>query len=303
MSRFYAPVSYGDGWRHTLFVVIFGHSTRAGRLFDLALIVAIVASVAVILADSMPELQLIYGRRLLTVEWAFTVLFTIEYLIRLCIVRRPTDYALSFYGVIDLLALLPTYLSLLIPGAQYLAVIRVLRVLRIFEVLHLRRYSSASSVLLDTLHNSWRKILVFLMAMLAIITIFGALIFVVEGPEQGFTSIPLSMYWALVSVSTVGYGDLTPGTPAGRMVASLLILIGYGIIAVPTGIYTAELATSLRSRSDQRSCSACGLFSHASEAIYCRRCAAELPQAALNGDAASDDVPDQGPEGESNRRS
>jgi voltage-gated potassium channel len=280
MTRFHAPDPFASrGWRNRSFVVVFGYDTLAGRVFDVGLILAILASVVIALADSIVPVHARYGRIFYAVEWGFTLMFTAEYVFRLMIVRNPVRYARSFYGVIDLLALLPTYLSLFFPGAQYLAVLRVLRILRIFEVLHLRRYARATSVLLDSLQNSWRKILVFLLAMLAIVTVFGAVIFLVEGPANGFTSIPLSMYWALVSVSTVGFGDLAPATPLGRLVASVLILIGYGIIAVPTGIYTAELATSLRSRRDSRTCEACGLAGHETDAGHCRRCGHTLPAA------------------------
>ncbi|MCA1805290.1 MAG: ion transporter [Xanthomonadaceae bacterium] len=280
MPRFHAPNPYSSaGWRQSCFSVIFGYDTAEGRIFDVVLILAILISVVVALVDSIPAINARYGSSFYVIEWGFTLAFTIEYAVRLMVVREPTRYARSFYGVIDLMALLPTYLSLLLPGAQYMAVLRVLRILRIFEVLHLRRYTRASSVLLDSLQNSWRKILVFLLAMLSIITIFGALIFLVEGPEHGFTSIPISMYWALVSVSTVGYGEIVPATPIGRLVASVLILIGYGIIAVPTGIYTAELATSLRHRRDGRSCENCGLTGHDAEAAHCSRCGHALPPA------------------------
>lgn len=280
MTRFHAPDPFANrGWRNRSFVVVFGYDTLAGRVFDVSLILAILASVLIALADSIAPVHARYGRVFYAVEWGFTLMFTAEYVFRLMIVRNPLRYARSFYGVIDLLALLPTYLSLFLPGAQYLAVLRVLRILRIFEVLHLRRYARATSVLLDSLQNSWRKILVFLLAMIAIVTVFGAVIFLIEGPENGFTSIPLSMYWALVSVSTVGFGDLTPVTPLGRLVASVLILIGYGIIAVPTGIYTAELATSLRSRRDSRTCEACGLAGHETDAGHCRRCGHTLTAA------------------------
>lgn len=280
MTRFHAPDPFASrGWRNRSFIVVFGYDTLAGRVFDVGLILAILASVVIALADSVAAVQARYGRIFYAVEWGFTLMFTAEYVFRLMIVRNPLRYARSFYGVIDLLALLPTYLSLFFPGAQYLAVLRVLRILRIFEVLHLRRYARATSVLLDSLQNSWRKILVFLLAMIAIVTVFGAVIFLIEGPENGFTSIPLSMYWALVSVSTVGFGDLAPVTPPGRLVASVLILIGYGIIAVPTGIYTAELATSLRSRRDSRTCEACGLAGHETDAGHCRRCGHTLPAA------------------------
>ncbi|AUN96402.1 ion transporter [Pseudazoarcus pumilus] len=278
MSRFHSPEPFNtEGWRHRSFCVVFGHDTFAGRVFDVALIVVILTSVAVALMDTIDALHVRWGQIFFAMEWAFTLLFTAEYVFRMAIVRERMRYARSFYGVIDLLAVLPTYLSLLFPGAQYLAVLRVLRILRIFEVLHLRRYTRESSVLLDSLHNSWRKILVFLLAMLAIITVFGAVIYLVEEPQNGFTSIPQSMYWALVSVTTVGYGDISPATPAGKLVASVLILLGYGIIAVPTGIYTAELATTLRRRLDGRRCAQCERVGHEDDARHCRHCGAELP--------------------------
>lgn len=246
--------------------------------FDVGLICIILLSVVIALIDSIGNIHSNFGDRLLQIEWFFTALFTIEYIIRLMVVKYPFRFARSFYGVIDLLALLPMYLSIFIVGAQYLAVLRVLRILRIFEILHLRRYTKESSVLLDSLRNSWRKIFVFLLAIMAIITVFGAIIFLVEGPENGFTSIPVAMYWALVSVTTVGFGDITPATPLGQIVASVLILLGYGIIAVPTGIYTAELATNLRKNYDGRSCEVCGYNAHESKAKYCLKCGSELPK-------------------------
>lgn len=279
MSRFYAPDPFDSkGWRKRCFDTIFGYETPAGRGFDVALVIVILLSVGVILADSVAVLNQRFGAQFMALEWFFTLLFTVEYLIRLWAVREPLRYARSFYGVVDLLALLPSYLSLLFPGLQYLAVLRVLRILRIFQVLHIRRYKQASGVLLDTLIRSWRKILVFLLAMLTIITIFGALLFVIEGPEHGFTSIPISMYWALVSVSTVGYGDISPVTPLGRFVASVLILIGYGIIAVPTGIYSAELMSRLSHQADGRACEQCGTTGHDRNANFCRKCGAGLPE-------------------------
>ncbi|MFO7765723.1 MAG: ion transporter [Pelovirga sp.] len=283
MSPFHAPTPYHQkGWRQRCFNVIFGYDTNAGRTFDIVLVLAILASVAIVLADSVTTLNSRYSDIFRVAEWAFTLLFTIEYLVRLMVIREPLQYARSFYGVVDLLAILPTYLSLLFPGLHFLAVLRILRILRIFEVLHLRRYTRATSILLDSLVNSWRKILVFLLAMMTIITIFGALAFIIEGPENGFTSIPISMYWALVSVSTVGYGDISPATPFGKLVASILILIGYGIIAVPTGIYTAELATSLRTRHDGRACKSCSKADHNADAVHCRHCGAMLPETKTN---------------------
>lgn len=279
MARFYSPSPNEDSkLKVKVFDIIFGNDTESGKWFDIVLILVILLSVLIALFDSINWIHQSEGRILLQIEWIFTIVFTLEYIIRLMVVKHPFRFARSFYGVIDLLALLPMYLSLFFIGAQYLAVLRVLRILRIFEILHLRRYTKESSVLLDSLLNSWRKIFVFLLAMMAIITVFGAIIFLVEGPENGFTSIPISMYWALVSVTTVGFGDITPVTPLGQVVASVLILLGYGIIAVPTGIYTAELATTLRRSYDGRACESCGYKSHEARAKYCLKCGSELPE-------------------------
>lgn len=264
------------GWRQRWHEVIFGHETRAGRNFDVLLIIVIVASVGVAMADTVPELHARYGPIFLALEWGFTLLFTAEYLVRLAVVPRPLKYARSFFGVIDLLAVLPTWLSLLFPGAQYLLVIRILRIMRVFRVLKLLRYVDESRLLLGAMVNSWRKIFIFLLAIVTIVTVFGAVMYLVEGPENGFTSIPLSMYWAVVTVATVGFGDLVPATALGRFIASVLILIGYGIIAVPTGIYTAELVSSARQARDARRCGQCDLAGHDPPAAFCRACGARL---------------------------
>jgi voltage-gated potassium channel len=264
------------GWRQRWFDVIFGHQSAAGRAFDVALIALIVASVAVAMMDSVAVLNAAHGRLFHQLEWAFTLLFTVEYGVRLAVVARPTHYARSFFGVIDLLAVLPTWLSLLFPGAQYLLVIRVLRILRVFRILKLIRYIDESRILIGALKRSWRKILVFLMAMLGLVTVFGAVMYLVEGPDNGYTSIPMSMYWAIVTVATVGFGDIVPLTSFGKLIASVLILIGYGIIAVPTGIFTAEIATSLRIERDARNCGQCGLVGHEVDASHCRRCGSPI---------------------------
>ncbi|MAL02818.1 MAG: ion transporter, partial [Arenimonas sp.] len=266
-----------EGWRARWFEIIFRHDPGAPRRFDLLLIAAIIISVVVVILDSEADLHERWGYWFYLAEWGFTLLFTAEYLVRLAVVKRPLRYATSFYGVIDLLSILPTYLSLLLPGSQALLVVRVLRILRIFRVLKLMEYTEAGGVLVGALYRSRRKILVFLVAVLTIAVIFGAALYVIEGPESGFTSIPIGMYWAIGTMATVGYGDITPVSPIGRFVASLLILIGYGIIAVPTGIYTAELAMGLRERR-RDGCPGCKLAEHDTDADYCRRCGTALPE-------------------------
>lgn len=260
------------GWRNRSFHIVFGHATIAGRAFDILLIAVIFFSVLVAMLDSVNELHARHGMLFYGLEWAFTLLFTAEYVLRLAIVRHPLRYARSFYGVIDILSVLPTYVALAIPGMQFLIVVRILRILRIFEILHMKQYVYESAILVDALVGSGRKILVFLLSILTIVTVFGAVMYLVEGEVNGFTSIPTSIYWAIVTVGTVGYGDIAPATPLGRVITAVLILIGYGIIAVPTGIYTAELIASLRQPRDNRECRQCGLRGHDSDAAHCRRC-------------------------------
>lgn len=272
-----------DGWRARWFHIIFHHETRPARNFDLWLVVAIIASVVVVVLDSDPWLHIDHARILYGLEWGFTLLFTAEYVVRMMVVRRPLRYAFSLWGIIDLLSILPTYVSLLVPGSQALLVVRVLRVLRLFRVLRLRQYEEESGVLLGALWRSRRKILLFISLLLTIAMVFGALMYVLEGPEHGFATIPTGMYWAIITMATVGYGDLVPQTPMGRVVASALVLIGYSIIAVPTGIYTAQLASSVREadraggRHDARGCPECGLEGHDPDARFCRGCGRALP--------------------------
>lgn len=271
------------GWRRRWFDIIFRHDTPPSRNFDLLLIVAIIASVIVVMLDSDPWLHIDYARILYGIEWGFTLLFTAEYLLRLSVVRRPWRYAFSLWGLIDLLSILPTYLSIFFPGSQTLLVVRILRMLRLFRILKLTQYVEESGVLLGALWRSRRKILLFITVVLTIAVIFGALMYVLEGPQYGFNTIPTGMYWAIVTMATVGYGDLSPHTPVGRIVASILILIGYSIIAVPTGIYTAELVGSMREAShgqdhhDRRGCPSCGLEGHDPDALHCRGCGGQLP--------------------------
>ena len=263
--------------RARLHQIVFESDTPAGRAFDVALIALIVTSVVVVSLDTVPGYPAGVYTTLRMLEWTLTILFTIEYLLRLVAVRRPLAYALSFYGIIDLFAILPTYLSLFYPGAQALLVVRVLRLLRIFRILKLGHFLSEAAVLRRALRASARKITVFLLTVVTLVIIIGALMYVVEGPRHGFTSIPKSMYWAVVTLTTVGYGDLAPRTPLGQTLASLVMILGYGIIAVPTGIVTAELTGSPRTTGvSGQACPACGTEGHAPEARFCDRCGAAL---------------------------
>jgi voltage-gated potassium channel len=268
------------GWRERWFHIIFGHDTRAGAAFDMVLLGLIVVSVVVAMMDSIERLHIRYGGLFYVLEWMFTLLFTAEYAVRLAVVRHPMRYAASFYGIIDLVAVLPTYVAFFVPGAQYLLVLRALRVLRIFKILHLSQFVRESGILITALQRSGRKIFIFLFAIVTIVTVFGAVMYLIEGPAHGFTSIPMAMYWAIVTVGTVGYGDIAPGTNLGRLVTSVLILIGYGIIAVPTGIYAMELISAARQGYDDRACAKCGLLGHDIDALCCRRCGQELPHSA-----------------------
>jgi voltage-gated potassium channel len=264
-----------SGWRGKTFEVIFGHETKAGKTFDVLLIFAIMASVAVVMLDSVAALQALHPL-FLGAEWVFTLLFTAEYLLRLATVRKPSSYAFSFFGVVDVLAVLPTYLSLLVPGGQYLIVIRILRVLRVFRVLKLVRYVGEARTLGLALRASRYKITVFLLTVLTIVVVVGSAMYLVEGPEHGFTSIPRGVYWAIVTLTTVGYGDVAPETPMGQALAALVMIMGYGIIAVPTGIVTVELANQARQQGLIISCSSCGHSGHDQDARYCKRCGGGL---------------------------
>lgn len=271
-----------DGWRAYLFRLMFRHHEPDERLFDVALLIAIVCSVLVAVLDSVALLHAHYGKYFYAAEWVFTILFSIEYLIRLSIVRRPLRYALSFYGVIDLLAALPTYISLFVVGADHLLVIRVLRILRVFRILEMVEFSKEGSELMRALHSSRRKIGLFVLFVVLITVVFGAVMYLVEGPEHGFSSIPHAMYWAIVTMATVGFGDITPQTPLGQFITSIMILIGYGIIAVPTGIFGAQLIQSgiekhaSRRKDLANSCLRCGEREHLADARYCHCCGERL---------------------------
>lgn len=258
--------------------VIFGADTPAGKAFDVVLILCIVLSVLAVMVHSVPALGLKYGRMLDIIEWIFTVLFTVEYILRIYSVGRPWRYILSFFGLIDLLAILPTYLNLFMPGTRYLLVIRVLRVLRVFRVLKLVPYLNEADYLMRALSASRRKITVFLFTVVTMVVILGSLMYVVEGEKNGFTSIPLSVYWSIVTLTTVGYGDISPQTPVGQTLAAVIMILGYGIIAVPTGIVTAEMARSQPNPQNvpSRTCPDCNTEGHHQLALYCRQCGKSL---------------------------
>ena len=256
--------------------IIFEADTPAGKLFDVLLILSIVVSVALVMLDSVSGIRQSYGDLLYIGEWVFTILFTVEYVLRLYSVGRPLSYATSFFGVVDLLAILPTYLSILIPGTQYFMVIRLLRVLRVFRVLKLVQYVSEARVLMQAMRASRRKITVFLFVVLTLVVIFGSLMYIIEDPQSGFTSIPRSIYWAIVTLTTVGYGDISPQTGLGQTLAALIMVIGYGIIAVPTGIVTAELVQSYKKSVSTQSCPHCSAEGHDPDAEFCKYCGSML---------------------------
>lgn len=269
------------GWRLRWYTVIFEADTRAGRWFDVGLIAVILLSIAVVMADSVQAIHLRHGRIFSSLEWIFTLLFTAEYIARLLCVRRPLQYATSFFGIIDLVAVLPTYLALFFPELQALIDVRVLRLLRVFRVFKLAAYVAEYQFLGRALAASGRKILVFLSAVLMVVLVMGTVMYVVEGQANGFTSIPTSVYWAISTITTVGFGDITPKTDLGRLISSFMMLMGWGILAVPTGIVTAEMAAQRRFQLSQapttRTCHECLTEGHAAEANFCMNCGARLP--------------------------
>ena len=266
------------GWRLRLYQVIFEADTKAGRRFDQWLIAVILISVAIVVIDSMQGMGDAYRSAFTATEWLFTAAFTFEYLARLACVRHPLRYALSFYGVIDLLALLPTYVALLVPEVHALIDVRVLRLLRVFRVFKLTAYVAEYQCLGRALAASRRKILVFLSAVLMIVLVMGTLMYVVEGPLNGFSSIPTSVYWAITTMTTVGFGDITPKTDLGRLIASLMMLLGWGTLAVPTGIVTAEMsAARFTGPATRRFCPACQTEGHLADATFCMHCGTRLP--------------------------
>lgn len=267
-------------WREKLYKIIFKADTFAGKLFDIILIAIIFLSVLAVMLDSVESFSSKHRSLLFALEWFFTIIFTIEYILRLICVRKPWLYAKSFYGIVDFLSIIPTYLALFIGDAQYFLVIRSLRVLRVFRIFKLASYMGEANMMADALKNSRHKISVFLYTVLLVVIIFGSVIYVVEGPENGFKNIPHSVYWAIVTLTTVGYGDISPQTPLGQFIASAIMILGYGIIAVPTGIYSAELtrvATSMNHQGvNDKCCPSCSYDVHDSDAVYCKKCGTKL---------------------------
>lgn len=267
-----------SGWRLRTYIIIFEADTRLGRLFDLSLVWLILASVAVVLLDSIASVHAKHADVLIVLEWGFTIIFTVEYVARLACVRHPLRYAKSFYGIIDLIAVLPTYLAWLVPGLHALLDVRVLRLLRLFRLLKLAHYVAEYAALARAVSASRRKILVFLSFVLMVVLIMGTLMYVVEGPANGFTSIPISVYWAVTTMTTVGFGDITPQTDLGRVVASVMMLLGWGTLAVPTGIVSAEFtAQKILPLPTTRTCHECLSEGHLPNAKFCRDCGAKLP--------------------------
>lgn len=273
------PLTQADApWKERLHRIIYEAETPAGKAFDVALIGAILLSILVVMLESVESIQARFGVPLRTLEWMVTVLFTVEYVLRLIVVAQPRRYAFSFFGIVDLLSFLPTYASVLLPGSQGLLVLRSLRLLRIFRVFKLGRYLTEASVLIAALRASRPKIIIFMVSVLSIALVMGTVMYLIEGAAHGFTSIPRSVYWAIVTMTTVGYGDIAPRTVLGQTMASALMIMGYAIIAVPTGIVSVELAQAARSGQlvSTEVCPGCTAEGHALDAVYCRRCGEPL---------------------------
>lgn len=293
------PHASDNSFRSRLYHIVFESDTRAGKAFDVVLILAIVLSVIVVMLESIDKARQNYGELLVIAEWVFTILFTLEYLVRLWIAESPGKYARSFFGIVDLMSVIPTYASLLVPGAQFLLVIRFLRILRVFRVLKLMHYLSEANELASAIRASRRKITVFIFTMMTLVVILGSLMYLIEGKENGFTSIPRSIYWAIVTLTTVGYGDISPQTNLGQTLAAFIMITGYGIIAVPTGIVTVEISRAREHGTEQKSsktkreeCSRCGTEGHPSDARFCRVCGERLPHVS-KGNLASGSASEQ----------
>ena len=272
------PVTPSPPWKDRLYRIIFQSDTRAGWWFDVALFGAIILSVVVVMLESVPQLRAKHYALFIGTEWVLTILFTIEYVLRLICVRHRWRYARSFFGIIDLISILPTYLTVFFASAHYLLIVRIMRLLRIFRILKLMRYWREADVLMAAMGASRHKIAVFLWTVLTAVVVIGALMYIVEGEEHGFTSIPRSVYWAIVTLTTVGYGDISPSTPLGQLIACVVMIMGYGIIAVPTGIVSVEIHQAVKRDREKRRCSNCGALGHTVDAAYCRACGRKLQE-------------------------
>lgn len=262
--------------RDLIYKIIFKADTPKGKAFDILLLISIILSVIVVFLDSVTSIHNEYGHELYVAEWFFTILFSIEYVLRIYSARKKSRYILSFYGIIDLLSILPTFISLFLAGTQFLIVIRTLRLMRMFRILKLDRYVGASSLLISSIRAGRHKILVFLTSVFSIVVVMGALMYLIEGPENGFTSIPRGVYWAIVTLTTVGYGDIAPQTFWGQALASIIMILGYSIIAIPTGIITAEMTRHKYEKDRLVICRECGKTDHDLNAKYCNNCGAQL---------------------------
>lgn len=268
--------THNNSLKRKLYTIIFEAETPAGRAFDILLLILIIASVVVVSLESVVALRRDYLLLFHALEWIFTIIFTIEYFLRIYSSNRPFNYIFSFFGIVDFLAIIPTYLSLVVVGSQYLLVIRIFRLLRIARIFRLTSFVNEGQVLSKALRASLNKITVFLAVVLMMVLVVGALMYVIEGRENGYTSIPKSVYWAIVTLTTVGFGDITPVTPLGQFLASCLMITGYGVIAVPTGIVSVELANAERMSTSTRACPNCHKEGHAPQANFCDNCGLEL---------------------------
>lgn len=267
-------------FRQKAFLIIYGSNTVAGRLFDLILLGLILLSVILVMLDTVEGFNKKYHNILIVLEWIITICFTIEYILRIITIKKAKNYIFSFYGIIDLIAILPMYLSIFIVGSNVLTVIRALRLLRLFKILNHPQFSGQSVQLRESIIASRGKILVFMYFLIISCIVIGSIMYVVEGKESGFTSIPVAIYWCIVTLSTVGFGDITPITPLGQFIASIVMIMGYGIIAVPTGIVTAEIAKSeiKKQRKKAIPCGQCGAADHNIQAKFCYKCGHEFPE-------------------------
>lgn len=263
-------------WKSTLHEIIYEADTKQGKIFDLILIIIIIISIVLVMLESVESINLKYHNLLNISEWVITILFTIEYFARIVCIKKPSTYVFSFYGIVDLLATIPKYVSIFFIGSHALIALRALRLLRVFRILKLTRYLGASKNLITALKASRIKIFVFLFSVIVLTIILGTVMYIVEGPVNGFTSIPKSMYWAIVTLTTVGYGDIAPHTPFGQFIASIVMILGYGIIAVPTGIVTSEMAKGEHSNSNTQHCSNCSADTHLDNAKFCQKCGEKL---------------------------